>query len=317
MKCLVCYTETEHGADYHVKCSMKLFGSKDPPLVHFCSDDIHRLAVNIVLSQSTISGVQKKLSAHIQKIASEGSRMTLVGLWGDYILKPSSEEFPLLPVVEDCTMNVTETFGIEVMKHGLIKLASGELAYITKRHDREKSLPVYHMEDGCQLTETLTEYKYRSSMEKLGKCIRTIATNSQLDLIKYYEMVVVSFLTGNADMHLKNFSVSYRDRNKVALTPAYDMVSTRLLIPEQSDNEELALSLNGKKRKLTLHDFIAAGMTCGLSEKQVTNTIKRLMKKLPLAVSVIEKSYLPQKMKTDFIGILTERSQRLQLSTKN
>jgi len=311
MKCLVCYEDTRDSGEYHQKCSNYLFGTKSPPSVSFGAEQINDLAKGIVLANTTIPGVQKKLSAHIQNVIGSEARITLVGLWGGYILKPSSAEYPLLPKLEDCTMKVAAALGITTMKHGLIRMASGELAYLTKRHDRERSLPVFHMEDGCQLTKTLTEYKYRCSTEKLGKCIRNVVSHTLLDVIRYYEMIIVSFLTGNADMHLKNFSIFYRDMSSVRIAPAYDMVSTRLLIPEKSDNEELALTLNGKKQKLNFDDFLIAGKHCGLTDNQVRNAIKRICKKIPQASKVIQKSFLPEGMISDFFELLTERSQRI------
>lgn len=315
MKCLICHEKVEGSPnkEVHPKCSKYLYGNTTPPEVTFGSDEINNLAKKIILNHRSISGVQKKMSAHIQKITSKATRLTLVGLWGDYILKPASTEYPLLPLVENCTMKVTEQFGINVMKHGLIRLTTGELAYVTKRFDRVNALPVLHMEDGAQLTNSLTEFKYRSSTEKLGKCIKKIATNSLFDLIKYFEMIIVSFLTGNADMHLKNFSVYYKDTKFTGLCPAYDMVSTRLLISEKADNEDLALSLNGKKRKLKREDFMTAGINCGLSEKQIVNAINRITDKIPNAESAIKKSFLPEDMKSDFLKILSERSERLSL----
>lgn len=314
MKCLVCYEDTNTLEPYHKKCSRALFSTDHAPEISFGSEQIHRLASNIVRSNTTIPGVQKKLSAHIQHLSEKGSRMTLVGLWGDYILKPHSAEYPTLPVVEDCTMNVTSVLGVSTMPHGLIRLNSGELAYITKRLDRTNSLPVWHMEDGCQLMGSLTEYKYRGSMEKLGKCIRGVVTNTILDTIRYFEMIIVSFLTGNADMHLKNFSVYYRDSTLIRLTPAYDMVSTRLLIPEKSDNEELALPLNGKKRKLVFEDFYSGGKSLGLNEKQIHNAIRRICSNLPKAIDVIQKSFLSSSDATAFMALMEKRALILESS---
>jgi serine/threonine-protein kinase HipA len=314
MKCLICYDDVREHGEIHSKCSKKLFGRDVAPEIGFGSDQVLALAKNIVRTHVTIPGVQKKLSAHIKKLPNEGARMTLVGLWGDYILKPSSSDYPLLAVVEDCTMRVAAALGIETMKHGLIRLKSGELAYIRKRHDRVDSKPIYHMEDGCQLTSTLTEYKYRCSTEKLGKSLGSIVSHTLLDLIKFFEMVIVSFLTGNADMHLKNFSVYYRDAHYFGLAPAYDMVSTRLLISEKDDSEELALTLNGKKRTLKLDDFLIAAKNLGLSENQASNAMARISKKIPKAIEVIEKSFLPTSKANEFIELLSVRSQRLRMT---
>ncbi|MFC3199893.1 HipA domain-containing protein [Parapedobacter deserti] len=166
-----------------------------------------RITVNERLA---VTGVQPKLSLSLE--GERGNkRLTLVGLWGDYILKPQSSDFPAMPGVEDLTMHLAKLFKIETAEHALIQTSSGELAYITKRFDRVKGKKV-HVEDLCQLSELLTEQKYKSSYERAGKIIKQYATNSGLDVIKYFRMVLFCFLTGNNDMHLKNFSLMHTER---------------------------------------------------------------------------------------------------------
>jgi serine/threonine-protein kinase HipA len=109
------------------------------------------------------------------------------------------------------------------------------------------------MEDMCQLTERLTEHKYHASYEQIGKTILKYSTNPGLDLVNFCEIVLFSFLTGNADMHLKNFSLIYDSVNGPILAPAYDMLSTALVNP--ADDEDLALTLNGKKKRIKRKDF--------------------------------------------------------------
>ncbi|MHC4884147.1 MAG: HipA domain-containing protein [Planctomycetota bacterium] len=311
MKCLICYAPTGDQADYHAGCAKTLFDTVIPPAIDVQLADIAALARQIVRSSVSMTGVQKKLSAHIQKATDGSKRMTLVGLWGDYILKPPSNEYPYLPEIEDCTMKVAACLGIKTVPHGLIRLRSGELAYITKRIDRSKGAILSHMEDGCQLTGAMTEYKYRGSVEKLGKAIGKAVTHTVLDLTSYFELILVSFLTGNADMHLKNFSVMYRDSRYVCLAPAYDLVATRLVIPEKTDPEEMALTLNGKKRKLNSQDFRACGKTLGLSDKQVENGINRVTRNTDEAQEIIASSFLPNVLKDDFSEILMTRTDRL------
>ncbi len=102
------------------------------------------------------------------------------------------------------------------------------------------------MEDMCQLSERLTEYKYKgSAYEKIAKIIMQYSSVPELDVINFWEQVVFSWLTGNADMHLKNFSLYSQRKGYYSLTPGYDMISTALLMPE--DTEKLALTLYGKK----------------------------------------------------------------------
>lgn len=131
--------------------------------------------------------------------------------------------------MEDLTMHVAKLFKIETAEHTLIKTSSGTLAYLTKRFDRQKGKKI-HVEDLCQLSELLTEQKYNGSYERVGKVIKRYATNSGLDAVKYFRLVLFCFLTGNNDMHLKNFSMMHTD-NGILLSPAYDLLNVNLIYP--------------------------------------------------------------------------------------
>jgi len=138
-KCLYCYELLEDMADFHEKCSRKLFGSATPPQVPYSLDQMTELAKNVVEHSISVPGVQPKLSISVVNETREkaNSRLTVVGaLGGQYILKPPSEKFPEMPENEHVTMRIAEAFGIHVVPSGLIRLASGELSYITKRIDR-------------------------------------------------------------------------------------------------------------------------------------------------------------------------------------
>ncbi len=218
------------------------------------------LAEQVVRSSITVTGVQPKLSLDLEpaKQTTLPQRFTIVGLWGTYILKPPTKQYPYLPEVEDVTMHLASLSKIKTVPHSLIRLQNGSLAYLTKRIDRNKSEKI-HMEDMCQLTERLTEHKYDGSYEQIAKAILKFSANPVLDVINFYEQVVFSFLTGNADMHLKNFSLIKDPLLGYSLAPAYDMVATALVNP--SDKEELALTLNGKKRKLKKERFYEQRLT--------------------------------------------------------
>lgn len=157
----------------------------------------------IVGANTAITGVQPKLSLWLGE-SKKSVRFTVVDEKSNYIMKPQTEAYQSLPENEDLCMHLAETFGIEAATHGLIRLQGGELAYITKRFDRENENKL-SCEDLCQLSETLTEHKYRGSYEKTGKIIKQYSTQSGLDTLRYFELVVFSFITGNADMHLKIF----------------------------------------------------------------------------------------------------------------
>lgn len=298
-KCLYCHEiiNEEHDVkfEYHEKCSKKFFGTNTPPILDYSQNDMIELAEKIVKTQKTVTGVQPKLSLSRKKMAEDSSveKFTVVGLWGQYILKPQTELYPELPEIEDATMHLAESVNIKIVPHSLIRLKSGELAYITKRVDRN-SRRKYHMEDMCQLTERLTEYKYKGSHEQIAKVINKYAANPGLDKVNFYELVLFCYLTGNNDMHLKNFSL-LKDENKAYnLSPAYDLVASELVV--EGDDEELALNLNGKKKKLKRKDFELAMATSGINEKAIENIFAKYVNIKSEWFKQLDSSFLSQEM---------------------
>ena len=162
-KCLYCYKELKKGeTDFHPAYSQKMFGTKTPPILPYVRNQLADLAEQVIRSQTTLTGVQAKLSLDIHKgEKNEPERFTIVGLWGRYILKPQTDLYPLLPELEDLTMHLAEIVRIKVVPHSLIRFLDGELCYITRRIDRREDGTKFPMEDMCQLAERLTEYKYK------------------------------------------------------------------------------------------------------------------------------------------------------------
>jgi len=305
-RCLYCYQPLEqHETDFHSRCSKKIFGTATPPLLPYSKADIESLALEVVRSQVTITGVQPKLSVDLKKEKGGEKRFTIVGLWGGYILKPQTEQYANLPENEDLTMHLARLAKINTVPHSLIRFKDGSLAYITKRIDRDKKGKKIPMEDMCQLTEKLTEQKYKGSHEQIARKIVEFSANPVLDLINYVEILLFCYLTGNADMHLKNFSL-YKKIKESTLTPAYDLLSTKLVIPE--DTEELALTLNGKKRKLKKSDFDNLLKTMKVEDKVIENIYDKFRKVLPLWYDFIDISFLPEQMKTDYKSLIEGRS---------
>lgn len=305
-RCLYCYQPLEQNeTDFHSRCSKKIFGTATPPLLPYSKADIESLALEVVRSQVTITGVQPKLSVDLEKEKGGEKRFTIVGLWGGYILKPQTEQYANLPENEDLTMHLARLAKINTVPHSLIRFKDGSLAYITKRIDRNKKGNKIPMEDMCQLTEKLTEQKYKGSHEQIAKKIVEFSAYPVLDLINYVEILLFCYLTGNADMHLKNFSL-YKKIKETTLTPAYDLLSTKLVIPE--DTEELALTLNGKKRKLKRSDFDNLLKTMKVEDKVIENTYNKFRKVLPLWYDFIEISFLPNQMKIDYKALIEHRS---------
>jgi serine/threonine-protein kinase HipA len=306
-KCLICANPVENGEQYHLKCLQDLFGSKRQPVLEVKLDQLNELAKKSVHQRVTVPGVQTKLSLEIDRKADSADKLTIVGLWGRFILKPPSNRWAELPANEHCTMMLAEAAGIETVPYGLIHLGSGELAYITKRIDRDDQGNKFAMEDMCQLTGRLTEDKYKGSHEQIAKTIKQYSANPIFDLTRFYEVVLFTYLTGNGDMHLKNFSLFKDPVIGWKLAAGYDLLNTRLVIPEEKDPEELALTLTGKKSNFNPDSFKEFGKTIGLNSKQVQNIQQSLMDKQDIFIQTIEKSFLSDKMKELYRLILLKR----------
>ena len=283
-KCLYCYQELKPGQkDFHPACARRFFGSGGVPVLPYSRRNINELAREVM-----------KLSMDINHGGrDEPDRLTIVGLWGRYILKPKSDTYPWLPEDEDLTMHLATLARIQVVPHALIRFSDGELTYITRRIDRDDDGRKYLMEDACQLSERLASDKYKSSYENVGKLIRSYSSMPQLDVVNYWEVVVFSWLTGNSDMHLKNFSLFCRIPGLYTLTPAYDLLNVHLLF---DDPEELALTLDGRKRKINRQNFVNAMRTTGLDDKVIDNIFAKFQKLQSRWEAFIDQSFLPQEL---------------------
>lgn len=303
-KCLFCYKELENGeVDFHKECVKKFFGTRSAPVLDYSKDEMDSLASQIIQSQTTLTGVQAKLSLHLDK-HKNSEKLTIVGLWGDYIFKPQSDRYEQLPENEDLTMHLAEIARIKVVPHSLIRMKDGSLGYLTRRIDRSAKGEKIAMEDMCQLTERQTEHKYKSSYEQIAKAIRQYSSTPQLDITDFLEVVYFSWLTGNNDMHLKNFSL-YCPANDYHLTPAYDMLNVTIANP--TDEEELALTLNGKKKKIKDSDFEKAFETCGILPSIFSNIKKKYMRLLPKFLVAIDNSFLNDGQKDMYKQLLSLR----------
>ncbi len=307
-RCLYCYKELVDGeVDFHNGCAKKFFGMQYAPELPYSLNDLDALAVQVIKSQTTLTGVQAKLSLHLDR--HEGSRrLTIVGLWGDYIFKPQTQTYKNLPENEDLTMHLAEIAKIKVVPHTLVRLQDRTLGYLTKRVDRTPAGSKIQMEDMCQLTERQTEYKYKSSYEQIAKIIAKYSYVPLLDLTNFYEQVFFSWLVGNNDMHLKNFSL-YAPKGKWILTPAYDLLNVSMVNPK--DTEELALTLNGRKKRVTKEDFVNAMTLSGISPKVFDNMLEKYRKLLPKFYEMIELSFLDDESKEAYKQGITSRLERM------
>ena len=313
-RCLRCGRPLDSPAtdlSYHSACSRALFGTPRPPVFAHTWEELNALAKNTVLRRVSVPGVQPKLSLHLERTHSSApARLTLVDLAEDYILKPPSSRWPDLPEAEHFAMLLARNCGLPVAESGLLPLASGERCYLSRRMDRLPGGNLRHMEDFAQITGKMTAQKYQGSMEQIGKAIRLHSDAPGLDTIRFFELAVFCFLTGNSDMHLKNFSLLEDGNGAWFLAPAYDLVPVNIVLPE--DREELALPLNGKKNKLRRADFETFAATLRLTPLQASRALARVTSAVRSNLpATLEASFLPAGFRSDISSLVAARLLRL------
>lgn len=306
-KCLCCYKPLNASEiDFHKRCAKRLFGSTTVPVLPYTRKEINKLAQVVVEKHTTVTGVQAKLSMDLEHDESGAAqRLTIVGVIGRYILKPQAERFACLPEMEDLTMHLAEAARIATVPHALIRFQDGELNYITRRIDRTDEGRKLAMEDFCQLSEHLTEHKYNGSYEMIATLIRKYSSTPMLDITNFWEQVVFSWIVGNSDMHLKNFSLISQKPGNYTLAPTYDQVSTAIILPE--DTEELALSLNGWRKKLMREDFISSMLATGLDEVVANRIVDRFQKFQDIWDSIIDLSFITTEQKAQLKALIAQR----------
>jgi len=310
-QCLICMDELEFPEDlYHKKCARNLFGFSHAPIINISDSDFEQMALLQINQRLALTGVQRKLSLSTS-VGDKKERLTVVGLDGSFILKPSSPDYPEMAQLEHLCMKLAKIQKIPVAECGLVYLADERLAYVTKRFDRVKGRKI-QMEDFCQLSGKSTEKKYTGSSEALGKVIDQYSALPQDDKLTLFQIILFSFWTGNADMHLKNFSL-WRDpkSDSIRLSPCYDLINTRLLISSNEDPEELALPVNAKKNKLRWSDFLELGKSYKLPEKVLERTKEKMLDSIFETQDLIFKSFLSDSKKEEFLKLLDNRSRRL------
>ena len=317
-KCLYCYkplSAHEHG--YHAKCAKTLFGSAKVPVLPYTRDNIEELALQILAQNTSVTGVQPKVSLDINRGGkNEPDKLTIVGLWGNYILKPQSVKYDSMPELEDVTMKLAAASGIATAVHGLVEMQDGELAYITRRMDRGTDGTKISMLDMCQLTNRLTEHKYRGAYIQLATTIKRYSATPMLDVQRFWEIVIFSWLTGNSDMHCKNFSLIDRVGVGYQLSPAYDLLAVQLT--GINDNDELAMPLLGYGVEgnqpiagFTRASFVDAMVASGVSERISNKIIDKLLAAGEKWDAIIDASFLRSELKTAYKTLLRDRMERM------
>lgn len=312
MNCLCCgkplrNEDTQIG--WHKSCIKRFFGTAKIPEIQIDEKALELLAIESTNRGYTVPGVQKKLSLHL--FSEKGKpRLTLVNYPTEYILKPQVAEFESLPEAEQLVMCMADAAGISTVPHALI-MGNGSLAYITKRVDRifeKNTIKMLAMEDFCQLDLRLTQDKYRGSYERCGKIIAKYSSRRGLDLTELYLRIVFSFIVGNSDMHLKNFSLIETEEGsgRYILSPAYDLLPVNVIMPE--DKEQLALAINGKKTNIRKKDFLIFADECNISRSSAEKMIAKIVSMKETFISMSDESLLPEYLKKRLNTLIEERT---------
>lgn len=312
-KCLYCYHELEEGqVDFHPSCARKFFGSETVPLLPYTRDNMTELAKQVIRTSASVTGVQAKMSLDVDRGGkNEPSRFTIIGLWGKFIFKPQSAKHPNLPELEDLTMKMAEVAHIRTARHTLIRLADGELGYLTLRMDRGKKGEKISMLDMCQLTNRLTEHKYYGTYQQLAEAIMKYSSAPMLDVQRFWEVVLFSWMTGNSDMHCKNFSLIDMGKGEYVLSPAYDLLAVLLVDPADSEEMAMSFSVGGEKSGFYRNTFMTAFTQSGISAAVAEKMIERMRAYLPKWKELIWQSFIPEEMKSNYCSLLEKRKNAL------
>ncbi len=277
-----------------------MFNLNQTPVINLSLQDISLKAQEMV-GKMSISGVQPKLSV---KLDHRQAELVVAPTGGEYILKPQIQQFPHIPENENCCMDIAEALGIDVPPHCLLSLKDGSWAYVIKRFDRRGEEKI-HQEDFYQILEKRD--KYLGSLEQVGKKLKEISAVPGLDIQLFFERVVFNFLMGNGDAHFKNYSISYHQKG-IRLSPAYDIVCSKLVIPNDEDS---ALTLNGKKNKITRNDF---NIFAEALKIPVGIRYEKFIGKVGAIKKFIQNSELPDFFKKKFVTIVLTRYERLKIN---
>ena len=323
MRCLCCGKEFDERSkqdevtiEWHHSCLKKFFGTKMLPDIDVSKQVLEQLAIESTNKGYTVPGVQKKLSLHLSEENKDRPRLTLVNYPTGYILKPQTEDYRALPEAEYLVMSMARATKIKTVPFALVRISSenNQFAYITKRIDRikkGKAVQMLAMEDFCQLENRLTSDKYKGSYERCAKVVLTYSQNAGLDIADLFLRIVFSFVIGNSDMHLKNFSLIETEagREEYRLSEAYDMLPVNVILPQ--DKEQLALTLNGEKQNIRRKDFLTFADGCGINRKSAEKMIEKIVSLKDTYISMCRESYLPDDMKVCLETLICDRIETL------
>lgn len=300
--CLICLADAPEGSDYHPRCLRHLFGVTRVPQVDLELAKLHTVAQAMV-GHSSISGTQRKISV---KLTADRATLRVAIEGGEFILKPQTQAFPHLPENEHLTMRLAEDAGLEVPPFGLVHLKDGSLAYVVRRFDRAGGRKLL-VEDFCQLAGLSPKQKYEGSAELCARLVARYATEPGIESLKLLRLVAFAWWTGNGDLHLKNFSLLRHEDGSIRLSPAYDLVNTRLLI----EGDQLALPVGGNRKEVTARQWLEFAQYCQIPPRAAARALGRLAQELEPALGLVQRNLLPEDLREAFGKLLRERVKTL------
>lgn len=300
-RCTICLATLEDelsaSAGVHAKCARALFGTSTVPSIELDPEQLYLFGQQMA-GRTTLSGVQSKVS-----LGWHQKTLRVRAPIGAYILKPQSATYPELPQNEHVCMRIAELAGLEVARCGLVRLSNDSLALIVARFDREDERRI-PMEDFCQLSEKLPREKYAGSAELCARIVKRFAAEPRIDALRLFRQVLISWWIGNGDLHLKNLALLSRDPLRPKLSPAYDMLSTQLVIA----GDPLALPVRGKRANLDRADWLAFAEYNELPPKLAKLELERITNALPAALALVEASFLRAEFRAALADSMSARA---------
>jgi serine/threonine-protein kinase HipA len=284
----------------HARCVRELFGTARVPDIDLELAKLHTVALAMV-GHTSLSGIQRKVSL---RLAVERGHLQVAAEGGRYILKPQAHTFPALPENEHLTMQLARVLHIEVPPCGLLPLRDGTLAYVVKRFDRTEEGGKLLQEDFCQLAQRSPKEKYQGSSELCARLVLRYASEPLVESLKLFRLLVFVWWTGNGDMHLKNFSLLRGADGRYRLSPAYDLLCTRLVIP----GDQLALSVAGNKKDVNRRQWMELARACQLPPRAAERVLRETASACEQAEALVGRSFLPSEMKEAYRSLLQERT---------
>ncbi len=301
--CRICLGDLPGDDDYHPRCLRNLFRTSKVPQLDIEISKLHIAALAMV-GHTSLSGIQKKISVSLTpgratlQVAAEGGR---------YILKPQTGTYPSIPENEHVTTRMAQLAGIEVSPNGLVSLKDGSLAYVVRRFDRLPNGHKLRQEDFCQLAKKSPKEKYDGSGELCVGLLRKYATEPLVEILKFYRLLVFVWWSGNGDMHLKNFSLLADEEGILRFTPAYDLLCTRLVLPD----DRLAFSTLGRDDNFQHSTWLRFAEYCQLPKKTALRVLNKQASILEDATQLIERCFLPDDQKEQYNRLITERTAKI------